>query len=196
MNVGVDANQNDTLYTIWSAFCVASGKREEDPLSVMWRAYRDGKSCTESREIWSSGVGEHIFIGQYADDQTSLDYLNARYYDGSRGQFLSEDQVLSDPQSLNTYSYSDDDPVTKSDPSGKAFDLDDAGGIVGGSFVGGVMYVGSSVLLHQQMTWGGSVPTPNCASGRRSSHISIAKRCGNRLPNSLRISRPRLLRSA
>src|SRR5215469_3059333 len=41
-------------------FCVASGKREEDPLSVMWRAYRDGKSCTESGGIWSSGVGGHV----------------------------------------------------------------------------------------------------------------------------------------
>jgi len=40
--------------------------------------------------------------------------LQARYYDGSKGEFLSEDpvflgdpkqQVLTDPQSLNSYSY-------------------------------------------------------------------------------------------
>src|SRR5262249_46789507 len=66
-------------------------------------------------------------IGQFADD-SALSYLNARYYEGSRGQFLSEDpifladpkaQLLADPQSLNSYSYSDDNPITKSDPSGK-----------------------------------------------------------------------------
>jgi len=54
--------------------------------------------------------------------------LQARYYDGSKGAFLSEDpvflgdpkqQVLTDPQSLNSYSYANDNPISKSDPSGK-----------------------------------------------------------------------------
>ena len=54
--------------------------------------------------------------------------LQARYYDGSKGEFLSEDpvflgnpkqQVLTDPQSLNSYSYANDNPITKSDPTGK-----------------------------------------------------------------------------
>jgi RHS repeat-associated protein len=90
----------------------------------MWRAYLDGKSEAESGKKSSSGVGQHIYIGQYQDDQTSLDYLNARYYDGSRGQFLSEDPVfwsaqnIANPQSLNTYSYALDNPINGSDPSG------------------------------------------------------------------------------
>jgi len=63
------------------------------------------------------------FIGQFTDDST-LSYLQARYYDNSRGQFLSEDPVfllmgspsqvqqltqkgqnafLGNPQSLNSY---------------------------------------------------------------------------------------------
>src|SRR5712691_5641395 len=55
--------------------------------------------------------------------------LQARYYDGSKGEFLSEDpvflgdpkqQVLTDPQSLNSYSYANDNPITRSDPSGRA----------------------------------------------------------------------------
>src|SRR5882762_3552834 len=54
--------------------------------------------------------------------------LQARYYDGSKGAFLSEDpvflgdpkqQVLTDPQSLNSYSYANDNPITTSDPSGR-----------------------------------------------------------------------------
>ena len=65
------------------------------------------------------------FIGQEYDADTKLSYLNARYYDGATGKFLSEDPVfwgqqnLSDPQSLNSYSYSENNPITKSDPSGK-----------------------------------------------------------------------------
>jgi hypothetical protein len=51
--------------------------------------------------------------------------LQARYYDGSKGEFLSEDpvffgdpksQMLTDPQSLNSYSYAGDSPITRSDP--------------------------------------------------------------------------------
>ena len=51
--------------------------------------------------------------------------LQARYYDGSKGQFLSEDptfwgtqQNLKDPQSLNSYSYGNGNPITNSDPKG------------------------------------------------------------------------------
>jgi RHS repeat-associated protein len=71
------------------------------------------------------------FIGQFTDDST-LSYLNARYYDGGRGQFVTQDPVflgdpksqnLVNPQSLNTYSYSADNPIVKKDPSGR----DDAG---------------------------------------------------------------------
>jgi RHS repeat-associated protein len=52
-------------------------------------------------------------VGQCEDPETNLSYLQARYYDGSKGAFLSEDpvflghskqQVLADPQSLNSYS--------------------------------------------------------------------------------------------
>jgi RHS repeat-associated protein len=67
--------------------------------------------------------------------------LNARYYNSAQGQFTSEDPIfvslgtanaeqlagtnlrtiLSDPQSLNSYSYSNDNPITNMDPSGKYF---------------------------------------------------------------------------
>jgi RHS repeat-associated protein len=33
-------------------------------------------------------------VGQQYDVATALDYLNARYYNGSQGQFLSEDPVF------------------------------------------------------------------------------------------------------
>jgi RHS repeat-associated protein len=74
------------------------------------------------------------FIGQFVDDST-LSYLQARYYDSSRGQFLSEDptflgdpkdQDLANPQSVNSYSYANDNAITQKDPTGQAAVVDDA----------------------------------------------------------------------
>src|SRR5215831_16048408 len=66
------------------------------------------------------------YINRFAD-QSNLDYLNARYYDSARGQFITEDPTfwalkmnLNNPQSLNSYSYADDNPVSKTDPNGLA----------------------------------------------------------------------------
>src|SRR6266436_3564597 len=83
--------------------------------------------------------------------------MQARYQNSSRGQFISEDpvflgdprsQVLTDPQSLNSYSYANDNPITKSDPSGKCVEngcaietLASVGFVAGvaGQYVGDVM---------------------------------------------------------
>src|SRR5262245_50372280 len=71
----------------------------------------------------STGVNASArkFIGQFTDD-TNLSYLNARYMDPSRGQFLSQDPVfwstqqkLSNPQSLNSYSYANGNPIANKD---------------------------------------------------------------------------------
>ena len=40
------------------------------------------------------------FIGQYSDPETNLNYLQARYYDGSKGEFLSEDPVFWGKQNI------------------------------------------------------------------------------------------------
>jgi RHS repeat-associated protein len=67
------------------------------------------------------------YIGQFAD-QSNLDYLNARYYDSARGQFTTEDPIflgnpkdqnLENPQTLNSYAYANDNPITGKDPSGR-----------------------------------------------------------------------------
>ena len=66
------------------------------------------------------------FIGQEHDAGTGLDYLNARYYDAKRGQFINQDPLardnpekfLADPQQLNTYSYARNNPINASDPTG------------------------------------------------------------------------------
>src|SRR5262249_30355105 len=88
----------------------------------------------------SSGqnVENRKYIDQFSDD-SGLSYLQARYMDPNRGQFLSEDPpflmlgnpdqlkqasqqdqqtFLSDPQQLNSYSYAKDNPITRKDPNG------------------------------------------------------------------------------
>ena|GEM_PF-2701507 len=65
------------------------------------------------------------YIGEEYDSATDLSYLNARYYNGKEGRFLSEDPVfwekqnLVDPQSMNSYSYANGNPIVKKDPSGR-----------------------------------------------------------------------------
>lgn len=101
----------------------------------------------EKRTDEGTSTGNKQFIGQYYDEDTLLSYLNARYYDGARGQFISQDpvhlaigspgveqltgkrlqEVLADPQVLNSYSYAKNNPVVNKDPEGKyletAFDV-------------------------------------------------------------------------
>jgi RHS repeat-associated protein len=66
------------------------------------------------------------YIGQFMDAQTGLDYLNARYYEAPRGQFLSQDPMfwilranLQNPQSSNPYSYAENNPIIKKDTNGQ-----------------------------------------------------------------------------
>ena len=65
------------------------------------------------------------YIGQDFDPEQNLSYLQARYMNSPRGQFISQDPVfwsanqnLANPQSLNSYSYADDNPINRKDPTG------------------------------------------------------------------------------
>lgn len=63
------------------------------------------------------------YIGEFSD-ASGLSYLNARYLNASQGQFTAQDptfwgkQNIGEPQSLNSYSYANDNPITGKDPKG------------------------------------------------------------------------------
>lgn len=62
------------------------------------------------------------FTGEQHDAETAYTYLRARYYDPALGRFISKDPfkgVKSDPQTLNGYIYSVNNPVNRVDRSGK-----------------------------------------------------------------------------
>jgi RHS repeat-associated protein len=57
------------------------------------------------------------------DDETGLDYAEARYYSSTQGRFTSSDPFagsmqITDPQSLNRYAYSNNSPLIHTDPTG------------------------------------------------------------------------------
>jgi RHS repeat-associated protein len=82
----------------------------------------DNGSTKESRK----------YVGQFYDQNTNLNYLNARYENGTQGRFISEDPVFWElgitkdgknaliyPQTQNSYSYANGNPIVKSDPNGR-----------------------------------------------------------------------------
>ncbi|PRY40479.1 RHS repeat-associated protein [Umezawaea tangerina] len=66
--------------------------------------------------------GERGFVGGTNDPSTGLVHLGAREYDPVLGRFLSVDSLLTknDAQSMNGYTYSDNNPLTYADPSGRS----------------------------------------------------------------------------
>ena len=61
------------------------------------------------------------YSGGLWDDTTSLQYLRARWYDPSEGRFVSEDSYqgsISNPLTLNLYTYVHNNPLIFGDPSG------------------------------------------------------------------------------
>ena len=105
------------------------------------------------------------FIGEEFDGDTEFSYLNARYYQGSRGQFMSQDPVflavgdagavreitqktlraiLADPQSLNSYSYAGNNPILFKDSTGKWY-VD-----IGASFTAGPLTGGGGIRMSNQ----------------------------------------------
>ncbi|GHA95386.1 RHS repeat-associated core domain-containing protein [Streptomyces termitum] len=65
-------------------------------------------------------TGDKGFVGGTDDTATGLIHLGAREYDAALGRFVSVDPlfVTDDPRQHNAYVYSDNNPVTLSDPAG------------------------------------------------------------------------------
>lgn len=73
------------------------------------------------------------YCGEYFDKETGTYYLRARYYDPAIGRFTSQDSVryterslptgnITDPLSLNYYTYSANNPIYYCDPSGNVWE--------------------------------------------------------------------------
>jgi hypothetical protein len=85
-------------------------------------------------------------------------------------------QVLSDPQSLNSYSYANDNPITKSDPNGRdatTYSVGITGELGFGACGGGSASIGFGIIYNPQtgqrwiafpvISYGATVGTPNAS---------------------------------
>ena len=64
------------------------------------------------------------FTGQLRDEETRLDYFNARYLSAPEGRFLSADPLSGwpgDTQSWNGYAYARNNPLLYTDPTGERY---------------------------------------------------------------------------
>lgn len=83
------------------------------------------------------------FTGYEADAQTGLNFAQARYQSSVQGRFTSVDPLGAsastiDPQSLNRYSYVQNNPTSATDPSGMMiYDGSMGWGDVAGLWMGG-----------------------------------------------------------
>ena len=100
---------------------------------------------------YTGSTEQRKYAGTERDD--SLDYMNARYYEANRGQFLSEDPVfweigqtrdgkaaLLNPQSQNSYSYAGDNPITNKDPLGRYLELSGSLVVPGRAWSAGIRF--------------------------------------------------------
>ncbi|MBU1093262.1 MAG: DNRLRE domain-containing protein [Firmicutes bacterium] len=67
-------------------------------------------------------LNQYRYRGYRYDEETSLYYLNSRYYDANIGRFINADGLLGslgDSQTTNMYAYCANNPVMYTDPSGE-----------------------------------------------------------------------------
>lgn len=75
----------------------------------------------ETRYTSGTTPTDRQYTGQINDGDTGLYYYNARYYDPALHRFIQADTIVPDPnnpQSLNRYSYTRNNPVKYTDPTG------------------------------------------------------------------------------
>lgn len=103
--IGGDANHTQDIQMVESTGALS--RRYTDP-------YGNARGAAVA---WAA---PHGYLNQPTNSTTALAHLGARDYDSALGRFLSVDSVLApmSPAQNNGYSYSVNNPVTLSDPSG------------------------------------------------------------------------------
>ncbi|WP_438449321.1 polymorphic toxin-type HINT domain-containing protein [Gorillibacterium sp. sgz5001074] len=91
---------------------------------------------TYDYDIWGNilskteGINNpYRYAGEPQDDESGFIYLRARYYDPSTGRFINEDTYegdITNPLSLNLYTYVGNNPLTRFDPTGHDWAVDKA----------------------------------------------------------------------
>ena len=95
------------------------------------------------------------YRGYYYDTETSLYYLNSRYYDPDTGRFISADGQLNEGVlGYNMFAYCENNPVNGSDPDGDMVWW--AAAALGGAAFEVASYLIGNAISGQKSTWGGA----------------------------------------
>ncbi|MEU4242517.1 RHS repeat-associated core domain-containing protein [Actinoplanes sp. NPDC026619] len=91
-----------------------------------YKPYGETRSSTNAA-AWPDLT--HGYLGLAEDLTTGYTDMGARKYDPALGRFLSVDPVLemTDPNQLGGYAYAGSNPISRSDPSGKMFPMEERG---------------------------------------------------------------------
>ena len=148
-NVGLHFYLNDPLGTRRAQTDYA-GVREQTCQSL---PYGDALSCSGTAQDPTA----HHFTGKERDSESGNDYFGARYYASTMGRFLSPDwsakaepvpyAKLDNPQTLNLYSYVQNNPLTRADADGHCYPFCTVAiGVAVGFFAGaGAEYIGEKL---------------------------------------------------
>jgi len=93
--------------------------------------------------VISGGVSNKLYTGQTKDKETGLMYYGARYYNPEFRRFTQPDPIIKDiydPQNLNRYSYTLNNPLKYNDPNGQSAELIFLAGYAYGSVEGYLLY--------------------------------------------------------
>ena len=95
------------------------------------------------------------YRGYYYDTETSLYYLNSRYYDPDTGRFINADGQLNEGVlGYNMFAYCENNPVNGSDPDGDMVWW--AAAALGGAAFEVASYLIGNAISGQKSTWGGA----------------------------------------
>ena len=102
-----------------------------------------------------ANINPFRYRGYYYDTETSLYYLNSRYYDPDTDRFISADGQLNEGVlGYNMFAYCENNPVNGSDPDGDMVWW--AAAALGGAAFEVASYLIGNAISGQKSTWGGA----------------------------------------
>nr|WP_240124430.1 RHS repeat-associated core domain-containing protein [Streptomyces sp. MUM 136J] len=115
-----ESGTTKTTFLIGDHHSTATLAINTDAAQTYTKRYTTPFGADRGTPLYGPWPDDKGFLGKTRDATTGLTRIGAREYDPTIGQFLSVDPLLdtSDAQSINGYSYSDNNPVTYSDPTG------------------------------------------------------------------------------
>ena len=138
--VGMADSSNHFYYYIYNVQgdVIALADASTGKLVVTYTYDAWGK-LVELKDTTANSVGTQNpfrYRGYYYDTETSLYYLNSRYYDPDTGRFINADSQLNPKDGVlgcNLFAYCGNNPIINHDPNGHFFFGALIGGIIGGA---------------------------------------------------------------